>query len=160
MSKLQLGESIKQARKGKGLTQKQLAKKLSIGESTVRMWELGKNTPSIKTIKEISKALNLSSTSLLESAGYLDLSHVKNFMGKITEEKKAAAPEKVDLSEVIEYARLGVDFYYGDDKLTDEQKESFTQIMNGLLVLLTSNLATPGEMEEVISAYYDKMGGN
>lgn len=66
-----LGEFIKEYRKAARFTQKQLAQKLNKAESTVRMWELGKNTPSLDTLKEVGEVLDIPLGELLIRAGYL-----------------------------------------------------------------------------------------
>lgn len=61
-----LGERIKQIRTGENITQKQLAEKLSIVQSTVAMWENNKREPDIETIKKIAAALGVPVAELLE----------------------------------------------------------------------------------------------
>ncbi|KIL42907.1 helix-turn-helix domain-containing protein [Jeotgalibacillus campisalis] len=64
------GKKIKDLRKNKRMTQKAMAQKLGLSESSVRMWELGKNKPSPETIQEISKVLNAELYELLKLGGY------------------------------------------------------------------------------------------
>ncbi|MEC1178622.1 helix-turn-helix transcriptional regulator [Metasolibacillus meyeri] len=71
MSKKTLGELIRLYRKESNLTQKELAKKLKKVESTVRMWELNKNTPSLETLKDISISLAIPFEDLMKKAGYI-----------------------------------------------------------------------------------------
>ncbi|PEB20347.1 helix-turn-helix domain-containing protein [Bacillus toyonensis] len=71
------GEKIKELRKSNKLTQKQLAEKLGKAESTIRMWELGTNTPNAKTITELSKVLNVGYTDLMIKAGYINKELIK-----------------------------------------------------------------------------------
>lgn len=52
--------NIKDLRIRNKLTQKQLAEKLCKKESTIRMWELNKNEPSLTTIVKLSKIFNVS----------------------------------------------------------------------------------------------------
>lgn len=47
-------DRIKQLRKQKGLTQKEMAKAVGVGVSTVAMWESGKRTPSFKLLNDLS----------------------------------------------------------------------------------------------------------
>lgn len=70
--KTSIGSTIKRYRKAAKLTQKQLAERLNKAESTVRMWELEKSTPSLDTIKNIGKILNIPLGDLLLNAGYID----------------------------------------------------------------------------------------
>lgn len=52
--------NIRQLRKRDKLTQKQLAEVLCKKESTIRMWELNKNEPSLSTLVKLSKIFNVS----------------------------------------------------------------------------------------------------
>lgn len=72
------GEKIKELRKSNKFTQKQLAEKLGKAESTIRMWELGTNTPNAKTIAELSKVLNVGYTDLMIKAGYINNEQIKS----------------------------------------------------------------------------------
>lgn len=47
-------DRIKQLRKQKGLTQKEMAETVGVGVSTVAMWESGKRTPSFKLLNDLS----------------------------------------------------------------------------------------------------------
>lgn len=72
MENQELGNVIKDYRKAAKLTQKQLADRLGKAESTVRMWELGKNTPPLDTLKMIGETLNVPLGELLTRAGYYE----------------------------------------------------------------------------------------
>ncbi len=54
-----VGRQIAKFRKAAGLTQEQLADKLSVALETVSRMERGVNTPSIKTLGRIGDALNV-----------------------------------------------------------------------------------------------------
>ena len=47
-------DRIKQLRKQKGLTQKEMAEAVGVGVSTGAMWESGKRTPSFKLLNDLS----------------------------------------------------------------------------------------------------------
>lgn len=47
-------DRIKQLRKQKGLTQKEMAEAVGVGVSTVAMWESGKRTPNFKLLNDLS----------------------------------------------------------------------------------------------------------
>ena len=47
-------DRIRQLRKQKGLTQKEMAEAVGVGVSTVAMWESGKRTPSFKLLNDLS----------------------------------------------------------------------------------------------------------
>ena len=65
------GEQIAAARRGKGLTQKQLAEKLMVTDKAVSKWERGMNYPDIALLKPLSEQLDISLLQLLcgEDAG-------------------------------------------------------------------------------------------
>ena len=58
--KLTLGERIRKARKGKGLTQAELGYLVSVHEITVRRWELGERFPDTEALSKLSKVLDVS----------------------------------------------------------------------------------------------------
>lgn len=65
MSKQLFGQRLRALRKKHKLTQAQLAKQLNRAESTVRMWELGKNEPDNETLNLISNIFHVSIEYLL-----------------------------------------------------------------------------------------------
>lgn len=82
MDNLELGDKIRELRKAKKLTQKELGKLIEKAESTVRMWELGKSTPPPETIQKLSKALDVDFLKLMVTAGYLDEEDVTTSEGE------------------------------------------------------------------------------
>lgn len=60
-----VGEKIRQYRKAKGLSQKELGKLSDTAETTIRQYEGGKRTPRIEQIEKIAKALDLSPHDLI-----------------------------------------------------------------------------------------------
>ena len=64
--KQQVGQQIREARKAKGLTQKELGEKLGVSESTVNQYESGKQNLTIETLSKISEALDLSFSTLFK----------------------------------------------------------------------------------------------
>lgn len=60
-----VGKRVKELRKAHGWTQVQLSEKLNKGDSTVRMWELGKSEPDNETIVLLSKLFGVSTDYIL-----------------------------------------------------------------------------------------------
>ena len=60
-----IGEKIREIRKARGLTQKELGEKAGIAEPTIRRYELGKLNPKIETVKKIADALGVDMNCLL-----------------------------------------------------------------------------------------------
>jgi transcriptional regulator with XRE-family HTH domain len=54
MSQCTIGEKIAELRKAKGLSQKDLADKLSVSNKTISKWECGNGEPDINLLKKIS----------------------------------------------------------------------------------------------------------
>ena len=60
-----LNENIKSIRKSKGLSQEELAVKLSVVRQTISKWEQGKSVPDSEMLIFISKVLETSVSTLL-----------------------------------------------------------------------------------------------
>lgn len=54
-----IGTKIRELRKARGLTQRELGEKAGIAEPTIRRYELGKLNPKFETVQKIAKALNV-----------------------------------------------------------------------------------------------------
>ena len=65
------GSRIKEIRKQKGLTQKQLGEKCGMYESQIRKYENGNANPKVETLKKIAGALEVSLDSLLPFEEYM-----------------------------------------------------------------------------------------
>ena len=68
---------VKQKKKTSGLSQEELAEKLSVSRSAVAKWETDKGIPDINNLKYISQVLNVSIDYLLDDGKMLDLSVIK-----------------------------------------------------------------------------------
>lgn len=64
------GIRIKEIRRNKGLTQKQLGEKCHIAESTIRRYESGNLNPKIETLQKIATALECDLSDLMDSDEY------------------------------------------------------------------------------------------
>lgn len=60
-----IGERIKQARKKKGITQKELAEAVGVAEVTIRQYEADKYSPKYDKMVKIAEALNIPVSDLL-----------------------------------------------------------------------------------------------
>ncbi len=92
MDSKKFGEFIAETRKQLGLTQAELAKKLSVTNKAVSRWETGAGFPDINTLEPLAEALDLSVVELIRS---------ERSEGDISEE----AAEKA-LSYTIEIANM------------------------------------------------------
>ena len=64
---MSIGQNIKNARKSKGLSQKQLGKLLGVSQAAIGQFENEKSTPKIETIKKIATALDVPVSELVSS---------------------------------------------------------------------------------------------
>ena len=60
------GEKLKDARKESGLSQGQLAEKMSVSRSAIAKWENDKGMPDVNNLKAIAQLLNISIDYLLD----------------------------------------------------------------------------------------------
>lgn len=74
---LTFGEKLKTARKSAGLTQEQLAEKLTVSRQAVTKWEADRGLPDIENIRQIARLLNVSIDYLLDDGEMLELSVLK-----------------------------------------------------------------------------------
>jgi transcriptional regulator with XRE-family HTH domain len=65
---MQLGEAIEAARRQKGWSQQQLAKKVGVGQTAVSRWETGTKFPSRKAFPLLAAVLELDLNELLRLA--------------------------------------------------------------------------------------------
>ena len=66
--KLTFGEKIRDARKSKNLTQKQLAGKIGAKHNSISGWENDKNRPDADTIELLCRVLNITPNYLLDTS--------------------------------------------------------------------------------------------
>ena len=91
-----LGEKIKAARKEAGMTQRELAEKLNIGNTTISNWEKSVSRPSADQLSELCWALNVQPNYFLGSP---------QNSGDELADLLQALRERPDLRELLEAAR-------------------------------------------------------
>jgi len=62
-------EKLAKIRKGKGLTQQEMAQKAGVGIAQIRRYEKGKSSPTLEVIKNIAKTLGVSADELIFDQG-------------------------------------------------------------------------------------------
>ena len=65
---MNIGENIKRIRKVKGISQKDLAKKLSVSQQNLSQYESGKRKPKLETIAKIAIALDVPLDSIIRDS--------------------------------------------------------------------------------------------
>ena len=107
-----IGGRIKALREAAGLTQAELGKKVNKGESTVRMWELGKSEPDLDTTIKLAEVFDVTTDFLL---GKETLSDTKQLNIKLHD--KLLSENIVIPPELQQYQFA---FFEGIDGLSDE----------------------------------------
>lgn len=97
-------KKIKMARNNKQLTQAELATRLNVSRTAISNWENGRNYPDLKTLIQISDALDVSIDSLLKD----DLEFIKKIESDNKEFKKLK--EKEAKKEVLSQVSLVLSF--------------------------------------------------
>lgn len=108
-----IGERIKQTRKAKGLTQKQLGELSETSEGTVRQYEIGKRQPRLEQLRRIATALEVEWTDLVdgEEQGQKIVDH-------LTERLKNTGPlKKISIEEAYRLGLLNVEFHSEEDRI-------------------------------------------
>jgi len=103
---MNFGKRLRQLRKEKGLTQAELAKLLSIGESTVSFYESGKRQPDYETLIRLAEVFNVSVDYLLGRTEHKQ-GHISDAKGKT--ETIAAHRSDDPMSELPEEARKSLE---------------------------------------------------
>ena len=62
---MEFNEKLQELRKGKGLTQEELAEKLFVSRTAISKWESGRGYPSIDSLKEISRFFSVTIDELI-----------------------------------------------------------------------------------------------
>ena len=86
MIQVKIGEFLRELRKGKGLTQEQLAEQFKISRRSVSRWETGSNMPDVGLLIEIADFFDVDIREIIDG------------------ERKSENMEKETLKKVAEYA--------------------------------------------------------
>ena len=150
------GEKLKEARKGVGYSQEELAEKLAVSRSAIAKWETDKGLPDINNLKAISQILNISIDYLLDDGSKLDLAVVRKAINlteysdkAITLLNKKKIKDKVIRSE---YPKAEICTLMADEKLTKSEKIVDTAVW--LLTPLIDVVKLSKKMNNVDNEYY------
>ena len=75
---MEFNEKLQELRKGKGLTQEELAQEIFVSRTAVSKWESGRGYPNIESLKAIAKFFSLTVDELLSSGEVLTLAEEDN----------------------------------------------------------------------------------
>ena len=117
-----LGAFIREQRKQANLSLRQLAALTSLSNPYLSQVERGLHQPSVRVLKAISDALNLSAETMLAQAGLLDAMSANSPDGKTG----GTVPEQRDLPDTE-------DAIHADSRLSDEQKAALIAVYRSML---------------------------
>ena len=75
---MEFHEKLQELRKGRGLTQEELAEALYVSRTAISKWESGRGYPSIDSLKEISNYFSISIDDLLSGEKLLSIAENEN----------------------------------------------------------------------------------
>ena len=130
-----LGAFIHEQRKRANLSLRQLAERTSLSNPYLSQVERGLHQPSVRVLKAISDALNLSAETMLAQAGLLDAIAATDTDGK-TDGTATAAPSEVPDTE---------DAIRADPRLGAEQKAALIAVYRSMLGSPPPSQAQPPE---------------
>ena len=116
-----LGAFIRQQRKQANLSLRQLAELTSLSNPYLSQVERGLHQPSVRVLKAISDALNLSAETMLTQAGLIDAMAASATHGTADE-----TAEPKDLPDTEDAIRA-------DPRLSDEQKAALVAVYRSML---------------------------
>ena len=105
MNQQKTGELLKHLRKGKGLTQEQLAEHFNVSSRTVSRWETGSNMPDVETLIEIADFYDVDIRELIDGERK---SENMNNETKDTLKKVAEYSNKLLIKQIIRGALIGI----------------------------------------------------
>lgn len=117
---MSLGEKLKDMRKKAGLTQEELAEKLSVSRQAITKWESDKGLPNIESLQSISKLFNVSIDYLLNDGNTLSVNMIRESIditkykkgGKCRSKYDAVAKEKfpnaICITPLIRFKKLSL----------------------------------------------------
>ena len=98
-----IGAKIREFRKARGMTQKELGEKSGIAEATIRRYELGKLNPKFETVKKIATALNVPAAIFFEPS---PKEQAWNLFNAIPSDEKKKAAVQIAIKDILnEYGK-------------------------------------------------------
>lgn len=99
---IMFADRLKQLRIKKGLTQVEFAKKFNISSGTIAMWETGKRTPDVETLKKIANFFDVTLDYLLFDNLETDNSKIDNVYLSLAKEAQNEGIDPRDIKLAIE----------------------------------------------------------
>ena len=130
-----LGAFIKEQRKRANLSLRQLAELTSLSNPYLSQVERGLHQPSVRVLKALSDALNVSAETLLAQAGLIDAIAATGPDAQTDATAAQGAQDKPDLPQTEDAIRA-------DQRLGDEQKAALIAVYRSMLGSVPSSRAS------------------
>jgi transcriptional regulator with XRE-family HTH domain len=134
-----LGAFIREQRKRANLSLRQLAEMTSLSNPYLSQVERGLHQPSVRVLKAISDALNLSAETLLAQAGLIDA------IATTASPDAQSTDEAKDVPDTEDAIRA-------DQRLSDEQKAALIAVYRSMLGSATGLKETAASLKETATA--------
>jgi transcriptional regulator with XRE-family HTH domain len=121
-----LGAFIHEQRKRANLSLRQLAELTSLSNPYLSQVERGLHQPSVRVLKAISSALNVSAETLMAQAGLIDAIAATGPDGKTDGQPNGTTAERKDVPDTEDAIRA-------DPRLGDEQKAALIAVYRSML---------------------------
>lgn len=146
---MNIGENIKQFRKNKKITQKELAEKIGVTDSAITKYEKGDREPNIETLNKIATALGVTINDLVKNE---EKASNKNSIGIRFLDRSKLPDEKEQIVKVVE------EMYEFINATGDEnQLEEFYDLVQASLNLLQIRNFTLQEIQEAEKKHIEKL---
>ena len=93
---MSLGKNLKDSRKKAGLSQEELAEKLSVSRQAITKWESDKGLPSVESLQSIAKLFDVSIDYLLDDESILSANTIRESIDISHYEKSGKCRSKYD----------------------------------------------------------------
>jgi len=140
-----LGAFIHEQRKRANLSLRQLAELTSLSNPYLSQVERGLHQPSVRVLKAISDALNLSAETMLAQAGLLDAIAATGTDGKTDAQADGTTAEQKDFPDTEDAIRA-------DQRLGDDQKAALIAVYRSMLGSLPPSPPSPPSAPSAPSA--------
>lgn len=139
-----IGEQIKKIRQEKGLSQKELGRKLNVSQQMIGQWETGKSNPKLETINNIAAALGISVRQLYPDFSYEEWKQTDTYTGNVKRyeviKRGVMAILSFEYPEIEEYVYDGSYFYsiIKDGQRKNVPFSTLSAIINYLIHIMPS----------------------
>lgn len=111
-----MANRIQMARKAQGLTQKEFGEALGLTQATVSAWEVGRNEPNYKVLREIAQVLNCS---------------IEYLMGYTPSETETGMPPEQRETAIFQES-LEIDHIFAKGNLTKAERKRAVEVVRAM----------------------------